>query len=107
MTLKTIKPINKETTNPKSKVLQEANKSNTESNNNDFDFKKRDLSQVQSTRRKPLKNNEQPPSVGQSTDKAIVKPLMGVLEHCMKVRENLLKCHSIEIISSYSEIPNK
>jgi len=30
-----------------------------------------------------------------------------VLEHCMQVRENLLRCHSIEIISSYTETPNK
>lgn len=29
-----------------------------------------------------------------------------VLEHCMRVRENLLKCNELEIISTYSETPN-
>lgn len=94
MTPKTVKPINKDTTNPKSKVLQETNKSQTKRNKNALDFKKRDLSQVQRTRREPLKNNDLPPFVGQPTDRAVV------IEHLSKIRANLSVCNELEIISS-------
>lgn len=100
MKRKIIKTIVDNLTKQSTKILQKDNKVQTKEKKNALDFKKGIYPYA---KRETLvsESGEFQRAGSQTTDRALVE------EHLFKVRDNLSMCNELEIISSYTEIPNK